>query len=54
MLYVAVQYAHLSVDRAPGLGGTVIDEPFDVFDVGRMAVGSKEARSSSSSDRLDR
>jgi hypothetical protein len=37
-LYVAVENADTAADRARGLGATVIAEPFDVYDVGRMAV----------------
>ena len=37
-LYVAVENADTAADRARGLGAKVIAEPFDVYDVGRMAV----------------
>jgi predicted enzyme related to lactoylglutathione lyase len=36
--YVAVASADDTAARARSLGGTVLAEPFDVFDVGRMAV----------------
>ena len=36
--YVAVASADASAARAASLGGKVIKEPFDVMDVGRMAV----------------
>src|SRR5436189_6393943 len=36
-LYVAVQSADATTARATGLGGTVLAQPFDVFDAGRMA-----------------
>ena len=37
-LYVAVENADTAAGRARGLGAKVIAEPFDVYDVGRMAV----------------
>jgi uncharacterized protein len=37
-LYVAVENADTAADRARGLGAKVIAEPFDVYDVGRIAV----------------
>ena len=37
-LYVAAQSADATAHRAKQLGGTVLAEPFDVFDAGRMAV----------------
>ena len=37
-LYVAVENADTAADRARGLGAKVIAEPFDVYDVERMAV----------------
>jgi predicted enzyme related to lactoylglutathione lyase len=37
-LYVAVESADSAARRAKGLGAKMIAEPFDVFDVGRMAV----------------
>jgi len=37
-LYVAVENADTTAERAAGLGAKVIAEPFDVYDVGRMAV----------------
>jgi uncharacterized protein len=36
--YVAVSSADETAGRAAALGGTVVAEPFDVFDAGRMAV----------------
>ena len=36
--YVAVASADEAAARAKQLGGTVLKEPFDVFDIGRMAV----------------
>jgi predicted enzyme related to lactoylglutathione lyase len=36
--YVSVASADDAVKRVRALGGTAIDEPFDVLDVGRMAV----------------
>jgi hypothetical protein len=36
--YVTVESADASAARASELGATVVAEPFDVFDVGRMAV----------------
>ena len=43
-LYVAVENADTAADRARGLSAKVIAEPFDVYDVGRMAVaGSPRA-----------
>jgi len=38
LCYVSVASADDAVGRARALGGTAIDEPFDVLDVGRMAV----------------
>jgi predicted enzyme related to lactoylglutathione lyase len=38
MLYVAVKDADSSAAQAGKLGGTIIEQPFDVFDVGRMAL----------------
>ena len=38
MIYVAVDSADAAAARAKELGGTVLAEPFDVFDAGRMAV----------------
>jgi hypothetical protein len=37
-LYVAVQSADETAARAKQLGGSVLAEPFEVFDAGRMAV----------------
>jgi uncharacterized protein len=37
-LYVAVESADAAASRATGLGAKVYAAPFDVFDVGRMAV----------------
>jgi uncharacterized protein len=37
-LYVAVQSGDATAARAKQLGGSVLAEPFDVFDAGRMAV----------------
>jgi uncharacterized protein len=37
-IYVAVDSADATADRAAKLGGTVCAPPFDVFDYGRMAV----------------
>ena len=37
-LYVAVENANAAVARAAELGGKVVAQPLDVFDVGRMAV----------------
>lgn len=37
-LYVAVEGADATAARAAELGGTVLAQPFDVFDSGRMAV----------------
>jgi uncharacterized protein len=37
-LYVAVENADTAADRATQLGAKVLAPPFDVFDVGRMAV----------------
>jgi predicted enzyme related to lactoylglutathione lyase len=36
--YVAVESADLAAERTRGLGGTVLMDAFDVFEVGRMAV----------------
>lgn len=36
--YVSVKSADETSSRVPGLGGTVLVEPFDVPDVGRMAI----------------
>ena len=36
--YIAVESADASASKAKELGGTVPEGPFDVFDVGRMAV----------------
>jgi predicted enzyme related to lactoylglutathione lyase len=36
--YVAVESADVATARAKELGGTALKEPFDVMDVGRMAV----------------
>jgi predicted enzyme related to lactoylglutathione lyase len=36
--YISVESADRSAERTRALGGTVIMEPFDVLDVGRMAV----------------
>src|SRR5262245_47119948 len=36
--YVAVTSADESAKKAASLGGTVVQQPFDVMDVGRMAV----------------
>jgi predicted enzyme related to lactoylglutathione lyase len=36
--YVTVQSADAAADRAQKLGATVMSPPFDVFDVGRMAI----------------
>jgi uncharacterized protein len=38
MLYVAVANADAISDKVKGLGGTLVLPPFDVFDIGRMAV----------------
>ena len=38
--YVAVESADEATDEARRLGATVVEEPFDVMDVGRMAVFS--------------
>jgi predicted enzyme related to lactoylglutathione lyase len=38
MLYIAVANADAATDRAVQLGGKVLAPPFDVLDVGRMAV----------------
>ena len=38
MLYVAVESADEAAKRATTLGGKVLMAPFDVFDIGRMAV----------------
>src|SRR2546422_834981 len=38
MIYIAVESADASAGRAAQLGGKVLAPPFDVFDVGRMAV----------------
>jgi hypothetical protein len=36
--YITVESADASAARASELGATVLGEPFDVFDIGRMAV----------------
>jgi uncharacterized protein len=38
MTYIAVESADDAAKKAASLGGTVLMEPFDVMDVGRMAV----------------
>ena len=38
MLYIAVSSADEAAAKAKALGATVMKEPFDVFDAGRMAV----------------
>ena len=38
MSYVTVDDVDMSADKVPSLGGTVVVPPFDVMDVGRMAV----------------
>lgn len=38
MSYVAVASADEAVEKAKSLGGTVVNGPFDVYDMGRMAV----------------
>lgn len=38
MLYIAVDSADDAANKAASAGGTVLAPPFDVFDVGRMAV----------------
>lgn len=38
MSYVSVLSADETAKKAKALGGTLLKEPFDVFDVGRMAV----------------
>ncbi len=38
MIYVAVESADATADRAAQLGGKVLARAFDVYDVGRMAV----------------
>jgi uncharacterized protein len=38
MLYVATDNADSTAEKATVLGGTILAPPFDVFDVGRMAV----------------
>ncbi len=38
LLYITVESADGTADRAPALGGKVLAPPFDVFDAGRMAV----------------
>ena len=38
MIYLAAESADESAKRAAELGGTVLAEPFDVYDSGRMAV----------------
>jgi hypothetical protein len=38
MSYVAVSSADDAVEKAKSLGGTVVNGPFDVYDMGRMAV----------------
>jgi hypothetical protein len=37
-LYVSVENADEATKRARGLGAEICEEPFDVFDIGRMAV----------------
>jgi predicted enzyme related to lactoylglutathione lyase len=37
-LYIAVEDADAAAKEATGLGGTVLAQPFDVMDAGRMAV----------------
>jgi predicted enzyme related to lactoylglutathione lyase len=37
-IYVAVESADKAAERAAAVGGRVLAPPFDVFDVGRMAV----------------
>ena len=37
-LYAAVDDADQAAAKATGLGGTILEGPFDVFDAGRMAV----------------
>ena len=36
--YISVESADRTAEQVRGLGGTVLDDPFDVLDVGRMAV----------------
>ena len=36
--YISVESADQAAERTKGLGGTVLMEPFDVLDVGRMAM----------------
>jgi predicted enzyme related to lactoylglutathione lyase len=36
--YISVESADAAAERTKGLGGTVLMEPFDVLDVGRMAM----------------
>jgi uncharacterized protein len=36
--YISVESADATTKKVAGLGGTVVAEPFDVMDVGRMAV----------------
>jgi uncharacterized protein len=38
MIYIAVENVDRSAAKVPGLGGTVLAPPFDVFDAGRTAV----------------
>jgi predicted enzyme related to lactoylglutathione lyase len=38
MIYIAVDSADQAADKAKQLGGTVVMAPFDVMDLGRMAV----------------
>jgi uncharacterized protein len=38
MSYVSVESAARTAEKAKALGGTVLAGPFDVFDIGRMAV----------------
>lgn len=38
MLYVAIENADSSAEKAASLGAKILAPPFDVFDVGRMAV----------------
>lgn len=41
--YVTVQSADSAAARAAELGGSLVQEPFDVFDAGRMAVAADPA-----------
>ncbi len=38
--YVSVKSADETADKAKSLGGTLMKEPFDVMDVGRMSYNS--------------